>query len=239
FVLHEIGVDRVHHMFQKFWDFDHPAYTPGNPHEDKIPRLYSLVDQLFGRLKKRVGNAEILVISDHGNQAQRGVLAFNEVLREWGLLEYVKEPKRGEDIDTVVDWSRSKAVAWGGYYARVFINAEGEERHDLVRELKKKLRHLKAPWGHIYGVAYEPAELYREVRGDAPDLMVYFDNLRVRPVQTVGYDSPWLEENDRGPDDSLHSFNGFYAASWLGGKRDVYALDVARLVEGAIGSRGP
>jgi hypothetical protein len=36
------------------------------------------------------------------------------------------------------------------------------------------------------------------VGGDAPDLMAYFDSLRVRPVQTVGWESPWLEGNDRG-----------------------------------------
>ncbi|MEM3997150.1 MAG: alkaline phosphatase family protein [Pyrobaculum sp.] len=241
FVLHEIGTDRVHHLFQKFWDFDHPLYVPGNPHEDKIPRLYSFVDGLFGRLLKRLGGAEVLVISDHGNQAQRGVLAFNQLLEEWGLLAFSREPRRGEDVDAVVDWGRSKAVAWGGYYARVFLNVGGEERYDVVRELRRRLRHIKAPWGHISADVFEPGELYRAVRGDAPDLVVYFDGLRVRPVQTVGYDSPWLEGNDRGPDDSLHSFNGFYAGSWLPWrKRDVHALDVAGLVEGVLkGSRGP
>ena len=241
FVLHEIGTDRAHHLFQRFWDFDHPLYEPGNPHEDKIPRLYALVDELFGRLRKRLGNAEVLVISDHGNQAQRGVLAFNQLLAEWGFLEFSREPARGEDVDAVVDWGRSKAVAWGGYYARVFVNVGGEERYDVIRELKRRLRHIKAPWGHISAVAYEPRELYRAVRGDAPDLMVYFDGLRVRPVQSVGYESPWLEGNDRRPDDSLHSFDGFYAASWLEGrKRDLHALDVAKVVEAVLkGSRGP
>jgi len=239
FILHEIGTDRVHHMFQKFWDFAHPQYESGNPHEDKIPSLYSYVDSLFGRLRKKLGGAEVLVISDHGNQAQRGVLAINQLLWEWGLLEFTREPRRGEDIDAVVDWGRSRAVAWGGYYARVFLNAEGGEREGLVKELKKKFKSVKAPWGYVHGAVYEPREIYRVVRGDAPDLMIYLDGLRVRPVQTVGYESPWLEGNDRGPDDSLHSFNGFYAASWLGGgKRDIYALDVAKFVE-SIYSRGP
>jgi predicted AlkP superfamily phosphohydrolase/phosphomutase len=233
FVLHEIGTDRAHHLFQKFWDVDHPQYVPGNPHEDKIPRYYQLVDELAGRLfKKLPGDVEILVVSDHGNQAQRGVLAVNQLLAEWGFLRFRREPSRGEDVDAVVDWGRSLAVAWGGYYARVFINAVGEEAVDVKRELKRKLSVLKAPWGHIRNAVFEPAVLYRAVRGDAPDLMVYFDSLRVRPVQTVGWESPWLEGNDRGPDDSLHSFNGFYAATWGDARRkDIHALDVAGFLE--------
>ena len=126
------------------------------------------------------------------------MLALNQLLAEWGFLRFRREPSRGEDVNAVVGWCRSLAVAWGGYYARVFINAVGEEAVDVKRELRRRLSVLKAPWGCIRNVVFEPAELYRAVRGDAPDLMVYFDSLRVRPVQTMGYESPWLEGNDRG-----------------------------------------
>jgi len=163
--LHEIGTDRAHHLFQRFWDVDHPQYVPDNPHEDKIPRYYRLVDELAGRLLKRLpGDVEVLVVSDHGNQAQRGVLALNQLLAEWGFLRFRREPSRGEDVNAVVDWGRSLAVAWGGYYARIFINASGEEAVDLKRELKRKLSVLKAPWGRIRNAVFEPSELYREVR---------------------------------------------------------------------------
>jgi predicted AlkP superfamily phosphohydrolase/phosphomutase len=157
---------------------------------------------------------------------------LNQLLAEWGFLRFRREPSRGEDVDDVVDWGRSLAVAWGGYYARIFINAVGEDAVEVKQELRRRLSVLKAPWGHIRNVVFEPAELYRAVRGDAPDFMVYFDSLRVRPVQTVGYESPWLEGNDRGPDDSLHSFNGFYAATWGDARRkDIHALDVAGFLE--------
>jgi predicted AlkP superfamily phosphohydrolase/phosphomutase len=150
FVLHEIGTDRAHHLFQKFWDVDHPQYVPGNPHEDKIPRYYQLVDELAGRLfKKLPRDVEILVVSDHGNQAQRGVLALNQLLAERGFLRFRREPSRGEDA--VVDWGRSLAVAWGGYYAWIFINAVGEEAVDVKRVLKRRLSVLKAPWGYKEG----------------------------------------------------------------------------------------
>jgi predicted AlkP superfamily phosphohydrolase/phosphomutase len=125
-------------------------------------------------------DAEVLVVSDHGNQAQRGVLALNQLLAEWGFLRFRREPSRGVDVDDVVDWGRSLAVAWGGHYARIFVDVTGEEALDVKRELKRRLSVLKAPWGYIRNAVFEPAELYRAVRGDAPDLMVYFDSLRVR-----------------------------------------------------------
>lgn len=61
FVLHEIGTDKAHHLFQKFWDVE----------------------------------------------------------AEWGFLRFSREPSGGGDVDAVVDWERSVAVAWGGYYARI------------------------------------------------------------------------------------------------------------------------
>ncbi len=92
---------------------------------------------------------------------------LNQLLAEWGFLRFRREPSRSEDA--VVDWGRSLAVAWGGYYARVFINAVGEEAVEVKRELKRKFSVLKAPWGHIRNAVFELVELYRAVRGDAPD----------------------------------------------------------------------
>ncbi|HUJ78012.1 MAG TPA: phosphodiesterase, partial [Thermoplasmata archaeon] len=56
-----------------------------------------------------------------------------------------------------------------------------------------------------------PARIYREVRGDAPDLMIYFRDLKWRSAGTIGYGTFFLAENDTGPDDSVHSFDGVYA----------------------------
>jgi predicted AlkP superfamily phosphohydrolase/phosphomutase len=156
--------------------------------------LYSLLDShgsvwstSWERLLKRLPRGtEVLVISDHGNQAQRGVLALNQLLAEWGFLRFRCEPRRGEDALDVIDWEGSAAVALGGYWARVYVLARGEEAVDVRRELRRRLSSLKAPWGYIRNAVFEPAELYRAVRGDAPDLVVYLNSLRVRAAQTVG-----------------------------------------------------
>ncbi|GAH52055.1 unnamed protein product, partial [marine sediment metagenome] len=46
--------------------------------------------------------------------------------------------------------------------------------------------------------------------GDAPDLMVYFDDLNWRSAGTVGYDTMYLDENDTGPDDAVHDYYGIF-----------------------------
>ncbi|MEL6138491.1 MAG: phosphodiesterase, partial [Cyanobacteria bacterium J06628_6] len=53
--------------------------------------------------------------------------------------------------------------------------------------------------------AHIPQETYQKVRGMAPDLIVYFDDLAWRSVGSVGTGSLHVENNDTGPDDANHA----------------------------------
>lgn len=57
---------------------------------------------------------------------------------------------------------------------------------------------------------YRPEDLYPEVNGDPPDLIVYFDDLYWRSAGTVGHNTLYLPENDKGPDDAVHDWNGIF-----------------------------
>jgi len=52
---------------------------------------------------------------------------------------------------------------------------------------------------------YKPQEIYKEVHGVPPDLIVYFGDLSWRSVGTVGHGSIYTFENDTGPDDCNHA----------------------------------
>ena len=52
---------------------------------------------------------------------------------------------------------------------------------------------------------YRPEELYKEVRGVAPDLIVYFGDLYWRSVGTIGGGKLHTFENDTGPDGANHA----------------------------------
>jgi predicted AlkP superfamily phosphohydrolase/phosphomutase len=71
---------------------------------------------------------------------------------------------------------------------------------------------------HLRVDAYRPDELYQEVRGAPPDLIAYFGDLRWRSAGTVGHPGLFLPENDTGPDDAVHSWEGMLVASGAGVK---------------------
>ena len=219
----EIGVDRVHHAFWKYWDKEHPKYEPGNKYEHVIPEYYKLIDKLIGDMLSNVPkDTLIFIVSDHGAKAMKGAFAINQWLEEKGYLKFKKKPEkpRTDLKPELVDWEHTKAWGWGGYYSRIFINIKGREPRgivppdralDLIMELKEELRKIKGPSGEPWkNLVYTPDELYPIVKGDAPDMFLYIDDLSWRAAGTVGWESPYLEENDKGPDDAVHDWYGVF-----------------------------
>jgi len=150
----------------------------------------------------------------------KGAFVVNRWLAEKGYLRILDDRIRpGTELKNVkVDWSKTIAWGWGGYYARIFLNVKGREplgcidpreyedyRDMLIDELKK----IRGPNGEKWNTkAYRPEDLYPEVKGDPPDLIVYFDDLYWRSAGTLGWNTLYLKENDRGPDDAVHDWYG-------------------------------
>ncbi len=229
FALHEIGPDRLHHTFWKFFDPNHPRFEPDSKFRTVADDYYTMLDGEIGKLLDLVGDeVRILVASDHGSQAMQGCFCINDWLAQQGFLAFKgKRPAPGTPIEKAeIDWSRTRAWGAGGYYARIFYNVKGREPQGVLApqevpafeaELSKALSTVRKPDGSAMGVDVKvPRNVYREVNGDPPDLMVYFARAAWRSAGTVGYDSLYLSENDTGPDDSVHSFDGVYALSGAG-----------------------
>ena len=51
-------------------------------------------------------------------------------------------------------------------------------------------------------------EFPKEVNCVPPDLLVYPDDLNWRAIGTVGHETIYSDENDTGPDDANHDYNG-------------------------------
>ena len=86
-------------------------------------------------------------------------------------------------------------------------------RYEEVRdELIAKLEAAPGPDGEPLGTkVLKPQDVYPEVRGVAPDLIVYFGDLEWRSVGTVGNPSLFTYENDTGPDGANHARDGVFA----------------------------
>ena len=226
FAMHEIGPDRLHHTFWKYFDPDHPRYEENATYRAIVEEYYARLDTEIGALLEAVpDDVRVLLLSDHGSQAMAGGFAINDWLLERGYLTVRGEsPPPGTPLeDLAIDWSRTRAWGAGGYYARIFFNVRGREPEGVLapedvpafeRTLADDLRTIRRPDGRPLGVeVLAPRDIYRQVRGDAPDLMVYFGGSAWRSAGTMGHLSRFLPENDTGPDDSVHSFDGIYSVS--------------------------
>ena len=221
----EIGLDRFHHAFWRHIDPHHPKHEPGNRWFDSGREYYALLDAEIGRLRELAdGDTTFLVVSDHGARAMRGGFCINDWLIRRGYLVLKDPPGTVSPLDhDRVDWSQTIAWAEGGYYARIFLNVAGREPHGLVptheataltNRLRRELGALQDDDGcAISTMVRDPKEHYREVRGFPPDLMVYFDDLALRAIGSVGHGRSIIPENDTGPDTCNHDWNGIFVVS--------------------------
>ncbi|MCI4330737.1 MAG: alkaline phosphatase family protein [Thermoplasmata archaeon] len=226
FALHEIGPDRLHHTFWKFFDEKHPRYEKHPTFTQLVEDYYVLLDEEIGSFLREVPeDVTVMVLSDHGSQGMDGCFCINEWLIQAGYLKLKgPAPARGTALEKLtVDWSKTTAWGAGGYYARIFFNIKGREPQGIlppeklgktIDRMTEELNKVMRPDGKpLAPQVLSPSKIYKEVRGDAPDLMIYFGDLRWRSAGTLGYSGLFLEENDTGPDDSVHSFNGVFAVA--------------------------
>ena len=222
FTMVEMGSDRLHHAFWRFWDKTHREYEPNSPFSETMRNYYRTLDAELGKTLACVDDdTTIMVVSDHGAKRMDGGICVNEWLRQHGYLTLKTEPQGiTRWTADLVDWKHTKAWGEGGYYARIFINVEGREPHgtvgpqdyESVRDaLKTQLEAIANEAGeNINTRVFKPEEVYRECRNIPPDLIVYFGNLFWRSVGSVGYNSIYTYENDTGPDDCNHAEMGMF-----------------------------
>jgi predicted AlkP superfamily phosphohydrolase/phosphomutase len=222
FFLVEMGTDRIHHGFWRFFDPTHRLYERGNPYESAVFDYYKALDEkLAGLLRFADDDTAVLVVSDHGAKRMDGGICVNEWLRQEGYLVLKEEPSGPQRLTPdLIDWARTTAWGEGGYYCRLFLNVAGREPQGVVAagdyervraELKQKLEALGDDEGRQIGtVAHLPEDLYAERNGIPPDLLVYFGDLYWRSVGQVGTGTVHVFENDTGPDDANHAHEGLY-----------------------------
>jgi predicted AlkP superfamily phosphohydrolase/phosphomutase len=219
-MLVDMGTDRIHHAFWKHMDAHHPQFVENSPLKDAIYNYYRHVDaQIAGLLADCGPETAVLVVSDHGARPLMGGFCINEWLVQQGELVLAEQPTSPIPLDKAqIDWKRTRAWSAGGYYGRIFLNVKGREpegiiapsEYEQVRSaLAEQLRQIPGPDGVLLGNrVFTPQQLYQNVRGVAPDLLVYFGDLAWRAVGVVGGGELYVQENDTGPDDANHAQHG-------------------------------
>ena len=247
FMMVYMGPDRIQHGFWKYCDPQHRNFERGNPFEATLLEYYKHLDQQLGELSSIAGDdAAVMVVSDHGAKRMEGSFNVNDWLRSQGLLTLKQDPEGVTDFSTdLVDWSQTTAWAWGGYYSRIFLNVAGREPQGIIPpdeyesmrdDLIRRLMQITDDRGRIMDTkALRPQELFNGPHVDeAPDLLVYFDDLYWRAGQHLGNDSLYSFDTEIGPDDAVHDYDGIFVLSLPGEQRGqkvrLQLMDVAPTV---------
>jgi predicted AlkP superfamily phosphohydrolase/phosphomutase len=256
FMMVEMGLDRLQHVFWQCWDPGHPKYVPGNQFESAFQDYFHYLDSQVGSLIELIPeDAVTIVMSDHGARRMEGGVCINDWLIQEGYLTL------SDHIDGVIpvakapiDWSRTMAWGDGGYYGRLFLNVKGREpegviepsRYDEVRDdLIARFESALGPDGQPLGTkVHKPQDVYPEVRGVAPDLIVYFGDLDWRSVGTVGNPEVFTHENDTGPDGANHDPTGILVVKGAAGQgsgrvEGMNLVDVGPTILGMYGIEAP
>ena len=126
FMMVEMGPDRIHHAFWKYFDEEHPKYTPGSKYQDAILNYYKYLDKEIGETFALLNDDTMtIIVSDHGAKKMIGGICINEWLIQNGYLKLVQYPSESIPFNKlVVDWENTTAWGEGGYYGRLFMNVK-------------------------------------------------------------------------------------------------------------------
>lgn len=253
FMMVEMGTDRIQHFFWRFSDPDHPAYRADNPYQEAIFKYYQFVDKKIGQILNYADQETlVLVVSDHGAQKMTGGFALNEWLREKGYLALKKESKGIVPVDEAsIDWDRTKAWGYGGYYGRIFINVKGREpqgivpkweyeniRNQLISELGQIDLSDENTKGNltIKNKIYKPEEIYQEINNIPPDLMVYFNNLEWRSIGNLGLDGFIVPVTELEPYSANHTDTGIIISNkCIKREKEISICDIFDIIINNIG----
>lgn len=238
----EIGLDRIQHAFWRYFDENHHLHEKDSVYRDVVMDYYILLDGWLGRIMEFIDEDTLLIVaSDHGAKAMEGAFCVNQWLAENGYLKFTESPKAGDNLNTAkINWKKTKAWGWGGYYARIFFNVKGREQEGIISVKKlpkeiKKMRNLiekiKGPNNESWdNKSFIPDEIYKKCNGPKPDLMVFWDGLSWRSAETFNPENKYLRHNDTGPDDGVHDMEGIIMA-WKKNWKTKYELTDVDLLD--------
>jgi len=182
------ATDRVAHLFWRFRDPKHPAYTEEGAakYGRAVEDTYIKMDEIVGKAMEKLQPEDLLIVmSDHGFHSFRMGFNINTWLIRNGYLAVEGQDDSStayndQDFLKGYDWSRSVAYSLG--LGSVYLNITGREGKGIVapadapalrREIKEKLLTVTDPdtGDKVFRAVYTREEAYQGgADADSPDI---------------------------------------------------------------------
>lgn len=242
-----LGTDRMLHTFLSYYDKTHRKYEPSE-FESALPEFFAYLDRELGEVFSLLDrDTTIIISSDHGIKKVEGKINLNDWLIREGYLAIKKPISSPVRFDfSLIDWEKTKAYAIGSYQGRIYFNLKGRDEKGIVEkkqyetlqeELIGKLSEIPGDRGEKLDTKiFQPQEVFQgPYRDQAPDLMVYFDNLVWGVNNDIGNVGLHSAEDTVGATDGGHSPEGIIIVSGKGVRKGkslgkVPITDVASLI---------
>lgn len=206
-----IGLDRLHHVFYEDYIEDENVFLD----------YYKMLDKQIGYLLEIIPDDTIVILtSDHTFQERKGTFAINEWLHDIGYQSWLKDPDVADYSNEVIDFKNTTAWGWSGYYAPIFLNVIGREPHGVIpqsdyeyvrNELINKAMNITLSDGSRFPVnVYKPKDLYMNEPCNAPDLMMFHENLSWKFTERVGYKKLDVPSNFVSHEKAVHDYDGMF-----------------------------
>ena len=207
----DIGLARVQCAFWEFFDQQHPRYRSGTPYAQVIPDYCLWLDEQIGSVLELLDEETVLLLaSASGMQRLDGGFALNQWLVQEGLLGLNQAP--GSNLTAFdhldVNWPQTKVWSSEGPCASLYFNVAGREPQGAIPagdyesfrdQIQTRLESLSdANDQPLCARVFKPAELYREARNVAPDLIVQLGEGRWSSVESVGHPRVLVENMAEG-----------------------------------------
>jgi predicted AlkP superfamily phosphohydrolase/phosphomutase len=180
-------------LFFHFFGVDQDSHMLWGKYDDDLLNTYRLVDQTIGWVRQKIGDATLVVMSDHGFSTFDRAVHLNRWLMQEGFL-VLDDPKNvgNEELFPHVDWSRTQAYSIG--LNGIYLNMQGRERDGIVdpaqadallKKISARLLEARDPDSGklmVGGITATHAEFHGKMLDHAPDLIVGY---------TPGYRSSW------------------------------------------------
>ena len=220
------GTDRVAHLFWRFRDPKHPAYTEDGAvkYGRAVEETYIKMDRIVGKAMDKLAPDDLLIVmSDHGFHSYRMGFNINTWLIRNGYLavEGQDDPATAFNDQPFLrgyDWSKSVAYSLG--LGSVYLNIKGREGEGIVDpadaaalrvEIREKLVTVTDPdtGDNVFRAVYTREEAYEGGDdNDAPDIELGYNE---------GYQSTKSAAKGAAPNDvfepNTDKWSGEHAAS--------------------------